>query len=229
MPSSREAIFSKLRQSTGRSRESATQAPDDTAGEAALKVADLAQPLRSKAAPRPDMGGDTVERFILKVQASGASVDRLRSLQEVPEAVQAFLTQHGQRPSIVVTDDDALRQIEWPDGLQVQCRPASESDQTSVTGAVVAVAESGSIVVKSGKAGANSLAILPDNHISVVFTHQLVAHIDGVFDSYTDDGQSQPMPRVLSFITGPSKTADVEQTLQHGAHGPKRKHIILVD
>lgn len=224
MSNSRDAIFAKLRESTGR----ATEATTGTSNKAPSRIPKMPGRLRPQAPPRPDMSGDTVERFLLKVQASGASVDRLRSLDEVADAVQSFLKEHDQRASVVVSDEPAIQGIDWPESLNVECRAANESDQTSVSGAVVAVAESGSVVVKSGKAGANSLAILPDNHITVVMADQLVPHLEDVFAGYVDDTQASSMPRALSFITGPSKTADVEQTLQHGAHGPKRKHVILV-
>lgn len=224
MSRSRDAIFAKLRAATGRAPDAST----DASNAALSRVPEVPERLRPQAPPRPDMSGDAVERFILKVQASGASVDRLRSLDEVADAVKSFLNEHDQRASVVVSDEPAIQGIHWPESLNVECRAANESDQTSVSGVVVAVAESGSVVVKSGKDGANSLAILPDNHITVVMADQLVPHLEDVFERYLNDTKDLSIPRALSFITGPSKTADVEQTLQHGAHGPKRKHVILV-
>jgi L-lactate utilization protein LutC len=53
-----------------------------------------------------------------------------------------------------------------------------------------------------------------------------VAHIEDVWARMRSD--KRVMPRTVNFITGPSKTADVEQTIQEGAHGPRRLHVILV-
>lgn len=221
MVSSRESILTKLRESVGRS------AVKDQ-GNSSEKL-EKPQSLRSDSAVRPTIGGDVVERFILKVQASGASVTRVRARGEVPAAVSTFLGENNLHDSIVVSDEAVLQGLHWPENVSVDCRAANESDKTSVTGAVFAVAESGSVVISSGRTAPNSMAFLPDNHISVVMTSQLVSNLDDVLKNFGGDKESESMPRALSFVTGPSKTADVEQTLQHGAHGPKRKHIILVD
>ena len=130
---------------------------------------------------------------------------------------------------IVVSADDVLAGLDWPEDLTVESRGPLDGDETSVTGVFAAVAETGSIVIESSAQSPNTLAFMPDNHISVVLKPQLVGDMDDVLRRYATDGDGRALPRCLNFITGPSKTADVEQTLQHGAHGPKRKHVILVD
>jgi len=212
MSNSRQAILGRLKSAVG--REATAQVQPQT-------------PVRQNLSKRlrPDISGDNIERFILLAQASGTSVTRVRNRSEISTAVLSFLNEHELDLNIVVSADPVLEGLAWPDELEVDCRAAIDEDKTSVTGAVAAVAETGSVVVQSGPTAPNSLAFLPDNHLSVVLGDQLVPHLDDVLAMFGN----ADMPRALSFITGPSKTADVEQTLQHGAHGPKRKHIILVD
>ncbi|MCP3895905.1 MAG: lactate utilization protein C, partial [Bacteroides sp.] len=61
--------------------------------------------------------------------------------------------------------------------------------------------------------------------IVIVDTKQLVPHYEDVWEKLRMFGE---VPRAINFITGPSKTADVEQTLQIGAHGPRNLHVVLV-
>jgi len=217
---SRQAILGRLKQAIGR----------DAASDATTQVAERTPPARyPEARLRPASGGDRLERFVLQVQASGATVTRVRNRAAIASAVMEFVREHDLDPAIVVSADPVLEDIDWPSELKVDCRAAIDRDRTSVTGAVAAVSETGSVVIESGRSAPNSLAFLPDNHLSVVLTDQLVSHLDDVLALYGADANRTDMPRAVSFITGPSKTADVEQTLQHGAHGPKRKHVILVD
>ena len=67
---------------------------------------------------------------------------------------------------------------------------------------------------------------LPENHIVIVRQEQLVNHLEDGWRCAQET--SNRVPRTVNFITGPSKTADIEQTLEYGAHGPKRLHVILV-
>ena len=82
------------------------------------------------------------------------------------------------------------------------------------------------MVLLSGPDSPTSLNFLPDYHVVLVRAPQLVRHIEDVWQRLRERGD---VPRTVNFITGPSKTADVEQTLQLGAHGPRSLHVIYVD
>jgi L-lactate utilization protein LutC len=108
----------------------------------------------------------------------------------------------------------------------VERRAGVGSDLVTVTGAYAAVAETGSVVLLSSAESPTTLNFLPDDHLVVVRESQIVAHIEDVWTRMRKDKRA--MPRTVNFISGPSKTADVEQTIQEGAHGPRRLHVILV-
>jgi L-lactate dehydrogenase complex protein LldG len=120
----------------------------------------------------------------------------------------------------------ALGGIDWPKDLDIQRRAAVREDQTSVTPCFAAVAESGGIVTLSGPDTPSTLNFVPDNHIVVVRASQVVRHFEDMWAQWRASGR--PMPRTVNIISGPSRTADIEQTIQLGAHGPRRLHILLV-
>ena len=122
----------------------------------------------------------------------------------------------------------ALNSLDWPaDTLQGVPRAAAEEGTllTSVTPCLCAVAETGSVVTLSGDTTPNTLNFLPDNHVVVIHQDQIVNHME---DAWKLQRDSQQVPRALNFLTGPSRTADIEQTLELGAHGPRRMHVLLV-
>ena len=108
--------------------------------------------------------------------------------------------------------------------LQVSYGNTRGDDLVSITPALCAVAETGSLVLVSGEDTPTSLNFLPEVHIVVITTEQMVPHIE---DAWTQIRALEGTPRAINFITGPSRTADVEQTLQIGAHGPRDLLVVL--
>ena len=123
----------------------------------------------------------------------------------------------------------SLGDIPWADRPLLKLRPgkAEDSDAASVTGAFAAIAETGTLMVLSGPDHPATLNALPDTHIVVLRRGQVVGGYDDAWARLRDSGRG--MPRAVTLITGPSRTADIEQTIQLGAHGPRRLHIVLVD
>jgi hypothetical protein len=186
---------------------------------------DMPTPLLGSA-PRPAFTGDLVERFVGKMLEKSATVERLATLADVGPAVQRFLASlPGAAPRVRVAQ--ALSGITWPDGIEVLHGAAVREDQTSVTPCRAAVAESGGIVTFSGHATPSTLNFVPDNHIVVVHASQVLPHLEDVWALWRAGGR--PLPRTVNIISGPSRTADIEQTIQLGAHGPRRLHVLLVE
>jgi len=206
-PSGRDRVLAQIRQSLRRA------AQDEQA------VAPLAG-----AGPRPAFSGDVVERFVDKMREKAASVERLASLADVGAAVARYVAAVPAGPALRVSR--ALAGIDWPSTLTVQHGAAVREDETSVTPCFAAVAESGGIVTLSGADTPSTLNFVPDTHIVVVHASQVVAHFEDLWAQWRATGQ--PMPRTVNIISGPSRTADIEQTIQLGAHGPRRLHILLV-
>ncbi len=203
----REKVLAQIRQSLGRS------------GPAAVPVTPLPGP-----GPIPAFAGGVVERFVAKMQEKAATVERLSSMDEVGAAVLRYLVAIPVPPQVRASG--ALRALAWPAELQVQYGAAVREDLSSVTPCFAAVAESGGIVTLSGADTPSTLNFVPDNHVVVVHEAQVVAHFEDLWAKWRANGQ--PIPRTVNIISGPSRTADIEQTIQLGAHGPRRLHILLI-
>jgi L-lactate dehydrogenase complex protein LldG len=108
-----------------------------------------------------------------------------------------------------------------------------ESDEESlqalnvgVTGCEFVVARLGSIMVSSKNS--RRLNVYPETHVVIAYTHQLVDDLKDAFNAIHEK-YSGKLPSMVSVITGPSRTADIEKTLVMGAHGPRELFLILVE
>ena len=98
----------------------------------------------------------------------------------------------------------------------------------SITGCEALVARTGSIVMSTAQASGRTVSVYAPVHICIAFTKQLVYDVSDalkiVKNKYTDN-----LPSLITFATGPSRTADIEKTLVVGVHGPKEVFCFLVD
>ncbi|MCS6796077.1 MAG: LUD domain-containing protein [Raineya sp.] len=99
--------------------------------------------------------------------------------------------------------------------------------QMSITSCEYLVARTGSVLVSSRQNLGRSLTIFPPVHVVVAFTSQLVYDVETALAKVRE--KYKVFPSMLSFITGPSRTADIEKTLVLGAHGPRELHVFLID
>ena len=181
---------------------------------------------RPRANLKPAIGADLIAHFIEKLESVSGKVTRVAGIAKVADVVARHLQSFDLGDRVVVAPDPTLDGIPWSNRLSVERREGAGDDRVSVTGAYAAVAETGSLVLLSSPESPTTLNFLPDDHIIVLHESQIVAHIEDVWVRMR--GDKRVMPRTVNFITGPSKTADVEQTIQEGAHGPRRLQVILV-
>ncbi len=217
MSQSREHILQRVRVALGRE-----QAPSRKQA-----AADLAQRLPDSP-PHPIWQSSLTERFIERLTAAAGTHARIASVEGVVPAVQAYVEGLAEAPiRIGLAPDPMFADLRWPDTMAVE----TQFDQARHWGAVVAlahsgIAETGSIVFPSGPTRPTTLNFLPDHHIVVLHQRDIVDYMEAVWIRLQSEG---PMPRTVNVITGPSRTADVEQTLQLGAHGPRSLHILLIE
>jgi L-lactate dehydrogenase complex protein LldG len=171
---------------------------------------------------------------LFRTMAEGvhATVDEAAGLAEIPVLVAAYLRQQNLPSRIRHGDDPLLSRLPWKEGAPTIERlggPAEPADEVSVSRAAAGVAESGTLILLSGPDNPTTLNFLPETHIAVVQGDDIVASYEDVFDRIRSTYGAGRMPRTLNMITGPSRTADIEQRLELGAHGPKRLHIIIVN
>ncbi len=116
--------------------------------------------------------------------------------------------------------------LDWEaHNIQAQPGAAQKSDVYALTGVDCAIAATGTLMLCSSQHTPQSLAALPQHHIAVVHHDQLVERLSDAFQIL----QNQPeLCAQTVFISGPSRTADIEQTLVVGAHGPLKLTVILI-
>jgi L-lactate dehydrogenase complex protein LldG len=101
-----------------------------------------------------------------------------------------------------------------------------------VTGVDLAVAETGTLVLLSGPGRPRSTSLLPETHVAVFDRTRLVETLVqvGVFlEAWHAPGGPVAEGGAISLITGPSRTADIELTLNRGVHGPREVHAVVVE
>lgn len=219
MSAARDQILGSIRKSLG--REVSPSQP-----EAEARLANHPRNLVPQRAQIPV--AERIELFAAQATAAAASIARVGSLGEVPAAVAAFLAGHNLPQRVKLSPDPFVKGLDW-DGqptLETATGKAVDADLASVTGGVAGIAETGTLMLASGPERPTTLNFLPDNHIVVLPADRIVAVYEDGWDTLRRDGD---LPRTVNFITGPSRTGDIEQTIQLGAHGPRRLHIIVVE
>ena len=84
-------------------------------------------------------------------------------------------------------------------------------------------------MLTSGPDTPTTLNLMPDTHIVVMRADQIVGPYEDAWDRLRARQGDKALPRTVNFITGPSRTGDIEQRIELGAHGPRRLHIVLVE
>jgi L-lactate utilization protein LutC len=107
-------------------------------------------------------------------------------------------------------------------------RSAAEKAAIGLTTVDYAIADTGTLVVLSGKGRARAASLLTPIHVAIVERGKVLATIQEVFTALSAEG-TPPLPSAVAFITGPSRTADIELTLVVGVHGPQELHVILIE
>jgi L-lactate dehydrogenase complex protein LldG len=210
----REEILQRVRAGLGKG--------DADTRRAAAEVA-MKHPVRG---PQPRLEADLAARFVSKAQYLASTVESVSGRAQVPQAVARYLSERSLPPQAVVTGDVAG--FAWAGaGIEVAPRVAVDADQTGISGCFCAIAETGTLLLLSGPQTPGSVSLLPETHIAIVPVGRIVATMEDAFALLR--AERGKLPRAVNFISGPSRTGDIEQTIVLGAHGPCRVHLILVE
>ena len=204
-----------------RIRERQGKVPRAGADELAAVRAHLAQHPRS---PAPRDEWDALVRFRERALSLASSVEEVESQAQAPACVAAYLRERA-LPMHAVSWRE-LAELDWAEsGIEIEARSAHGGDLVGITGACCAIAETGTLVMLSGPNTPPSVSLLPETHIAIVSRAQIVRTMEDAWALIRDE--QRLLPRAVTFISGPSRTADIEQTVTLGAHGPYRVHIII--
>lgn len=221
--SAREAILGKVRKSLGGGH-------NDAARLAAVE-ARLAKAPKGIIPERGQLDDKARRRlFVAMAEKVSASVKQVKSHDDVPKAVAEYLRSRNLPAAIRIGADKRLAKMPWASqrALNVKRGPSDGDDETGVSHAFGAIAESGTLVLASGSDNPTTINFLPEHHIVVVDAKDVAGDMESVISRLRRKYGKGEMPRTLNFITGPSRSGDIEQKLLLGAHGPRALHIILV-
>jgi L-lactate dehydrogenase complex protein LldG len=214
--SARERILARIRKAQGRGLSRPSQAELE-----AIETYLRAHPRGTL----PRVEGDLVARFRARAEAMQSSTEEVAAESDAPAAVARYLKTRNLPLSGCVWPE--LAHLDWKAaGLALEPRAANGNDAIGVTGAFAAVAETGTLVLASGPDTPATASLLPETHVAVIRAGRVVAHMEDAFALARETfGQ---LPRAINFVSGPSRTADIDQTIVVGAHGPSRVHIVLI-
>ena len=219
----RDAILAGLRRAIGRTE------PEQTRAQTAVRER-LASPAPNLLPERGQLDAEgRIGLFTDMARAVNTDVQRLARLDELPAAVTTYLRQHNLPQRLVAAPDAILDQARWESAplLRVRRGAAAPEDTVALTLAPAAVAETGTLMLVSSPERPALLAFLPETSIVVVFA----ADVDGAYEqswARLREALGAP-PRAVNFVTGPSRTGDIAQKIELGAHGPRRLLVLIVD
>lgn len=203
-----------------------------------------AAPIQEVAAPNPAAFYDQRPREDLSTRLERLALNLKNAMAEVHRTTSSSLPADLAK----VIQDKSLNQIAVGgellarqglcDRIQTVCalRPVQsvhseqrvlfEEADAGLTLSYASIAETGTIVLRSSPQSPRLLSLVPPVHIVIVDTHRLY---DTLFDLIHQEGWSEGLPTNVILVSSPSKTADIQQTLAYGAHGPKQLVVMLVE
>ena len=183
---------------------------------------------RGRAAARPGRPRARVATFKAEAEGAQATVAEVDTLADAPAEVARFLRASNAAATLRMGADPRLAAMPW-DGtaLDIADGASDGHDANAVSMALAGIAETGTVVLVSVADNPTTLNFLPDNHIVVVKREDVVADYEAAFARLRAGYGKGGAPRTVNFVTGPSRSADIEQTLLLGAHGPRRLHIVI--
>ena len=217
--SARDEIFAGIRRSL-----------HVTGAEAPRRAAVADRLARSPSGVIPARGKGGVATFKDEAARASATLSEVVSAREIPAEIARYLREHNLPATLRIGADPRLASLPWAETtIELSHGPSDGHDLNAASVAYAAIAETGTLALASGVDNPTTLNFLPDNHVVVLFAADVVGDMESVFSRLRATYGKAQAPRTLNFITGPSRSADIEQTLLFGAHGPRRLHIVLVD
>jgi len=172
---------------------------------------------------------EQVALFVANVEREFGTVARVPDLDAVPESLAGYLAAQNLPTEIVMAPHPELRAIPWASRplLRIREGRAEPSDTVSLQHAFAGIAETGTLMLPSSPERPTTLNLLADTAVVLLRASRLVGAYEEAWDLLR--AEIGAMPRNVMLVTGPSRSADIEQSLELGAHGPRRLHVLLVE
>ena len=214
--SARENILARIRRQSGKSG-------DTTESELAAVRSHIAL---HQQGPMPSFAmHDPVQHFIEECARLTTTLAEVAGPADVPREVVRYITSTSLQPRCVGWQEFAM--LDWhAAGIEYNNRPATGDDLIGITGCYCAIGETGTLLLLGAPETPKATALLPETHICIVRKSRMVPTMEDAFQLMRSEIGAPP--RATFFVSGPSRTADIEQTIVIGAHGPYRVHVILI-
>jgi L-lactate dehydrogenase complex protein LldG len=208
MSTSRENILLRLKEARDRRKAVSPEPPDMNA------------PIYTE----PDQ--DLVDSFQEKLELVSGIVHKVKDLHSAIGLIKS-MTEEEKWDPVFCLDPTLQRALEGK--ITYKASPEDfESLQSGITPCEFLIAHLGSVMVSSGAASGRRLHVFPETHLVIAHKGQLVRYLDEALTLLQEKYQGH-LPSMITNITGPSRTADIEKTLVKGMHGPRKLIVFLCD
>ena len=189
--------------------------------------------------PTPPSRDQRVEILCRELEQAGGVPHRVETLAAARDEVLKTLDQAGAR-RVIRGDTPSIRRLELDTALAergIASKAASFSDRddwrdtafqadAGVTSVDFGIAETGTLALLTAPDQGRAISLLPPLHIAILEARDVVYELSALFQRTIE--RAGALPSALTFITGPSRTGDIEQKLTIGIHGPASLHLIVV-
>lgn len=172
-----------------------------------------------------------IDLFEKMLKGQDAKVTRVKGLKDIPETIANYLRKNNLPAELRSGEDPLLARIPWKTAQALTRRKGrgEGDDAVAVSRATAAAAETGTLFLVSGPDNPTTLNFLPDTHIALIRADDILGSYEDAWNRLRDTYGPRSLPRTVNLISGPSRTADIEQVIVMGAHGPRRLHVIIVE
>lgn len=173
----------------------------------------------------PAWTADPAAHFIAKARASVSNVHEIPRSEDAPALIWSLLARSNAPRRLHLPAISALRDLPWNNApaLEISSAPPTGEDN-ALSAADYGIAETGTLVFCSGARSPSSWHFRPGCEFALIGRATILPRLEDAIRRLRDEAG---LPATLNLITGPSRTADIEQTIELGAHGPRELHILI--
>lgn len=164
-------------------------------------------------------------QFLNNFEEMHGTYSKLKSFDELPAMLSQQLRERNMAQSVRMGSEPDFSTLDWSN-IEVSTGPGRLVEPATLTRAFCASSETGTLMLLSGTKNPVTLNFLGDTHFIALKSSEIEAGFEGMWSRWRASGHT---PRTVNLITGPSRTADIEQSLELGAHGSLAVHLLLVD
>lgn len=175
-------------------------------------------------------GKSRLDLFTRMLEGQSAKVSHARSVEEVPAIVADYLRHNNLPGEFRTGSDDLIAEVPWDKAPSLTRRlgRCEAGDAVALSRAQTAAAETGTLFLTSGENNPTTLNFLPDNHIVLIRKNDIFGSYEDAWNLLREEYGDGVLPRTVNLVSGPSRTADIEQIIVMGAHGPRHLHVIVI-